>query len=195
MQSSDPMHASPAAAGWQERRSDARRNHERIVIAALELFSERGLDATIPQIAARAGVGKATVYRSFATKADLVAALVQYQLQWVETRCDTALDDFATGRTTAYDALTALLHDVSQRLAGDRLLADTIPEDAHSSYPDVVGTLFERAKEDGQVRSDATPEELRLLIGGFAQQLRRLDAHDPAQWERFTQLVLDAFRP
>ena len=58
------------------RRADAVRNRERVVAAAAAVFAERGVEAGVPDIAARAGVGKATVYRSFPTKEHLIAAVV-----------------------------------------------------------------------------------------------------------------------
>ena len=54
------------------RRKDARRNHERVVAAAVEVFREYGTQASVPQIATRAEVGKATVYRSFPTRKSVV---------------------------------------------------------------------------------------------------------------------------
>jgi AcrR family transcriptional regulator len=65
----------------------------------------------VPEIAARAGVGKATVYRSYPTKADLIAAVALHQLQWLEQRA------VAAGREpNPYEALRTLLGDVFQRI-------------------------------------------------------------------------------
>ena len=58
------------------KRADAVRNRERVVAAAAAVFAERGIEASVPGVAERAGVGKATVYRSFPTKEHLVAAVV-----------------------------------------------------------------------------------------------------------------------
>ncbi len=59
------------------RRADARRNRERVLEAAGEPFAEHGLDAQMPDVARRAGVGVGTVYRHFATKDALVEALAE----------------------------------------------------------------------------------------------------------------------
>src|SRR5919107_1582877 len=64
-------------AGTLPKRADAIRNRERVVAAAAAVFAERGIEAGVPEIAARAGVGKATVYRSFPTKEHLIAAVVE----------------------------------------------------------------------------------------------------------------------
>jgi AcrR family transcriptional regulator len=86
MSKSQPVPVPSFGGDWSGRRADARRNHERIIVAALEVFSERGLEATMPEVAKRAGVGKATVYRSYPTKAGLIDAIAEYQLRWVEER-------------------------------------------------------------------------------------------------------------
>src|ERR1700761_3031005 len=62
-------------------RADAARNRERIVDAAIELFAERGLEASTAEIAARAGVGEATLFRRFPTKEDLITANVAMMLE------------------------------------------------------------------------------------------------------------------
>src|SRR5690348_17101316 len=85
-----PPDGEPATADWSDRRADARRNHERVIAAAIEVFAERGLEATVPEVAARAGVGKATVYRSYPTKADLVAAVARHQINWLAERVAAA---------------------------------------------------------------------------------------------------------
>src|SRR5215212_9642576 len=57
-------------------RADARRNRERIVDAARELFAEQGHNAQMDDVARRAGVGVGTVYRHFPTKSDLLGELM-----------------------------------------------------------------------------------------------------------------------
>ena len=63
-------------------RADAVRNYERVVAAAAEVLAEKGAEAGIPEIAARAGVGKGTVYRCFETKEHLIAAVVAERVRW-----------------------------------------------------------------------------------------------------------------
>ena len=55
-------------------RADAARNRERIIAAAAAVFAERGLDAATAEIAHRAGVGEATLFRRFPTKDELIAS-------------------------------------------------------------------------------------------------------------------------
>ncbi len=67
----------PARAGL---RADARRNRERIIAAAQEVFAQRGLDVPVEDIARHAGVGVATVYRRFPTRADLIAGAFEAKM-------------------------------------------------------------------------------------------------------------------
>ena len=61
-------------------RADAERNRRRLLDAAYEMFSERGLDVGMGEIAARAGVGRGTLFRNFASKEDLIAAIVSERM-------------------------------------------------------------------------------------------------------------------
>src|SRR5258705_13790277 len=56
-------------------RADARRNYEALLAAASEVFGARGPDASLDEIARRAGVGNATLYRHFPTRRDLLVAV------------------------------------------------------------------------------------------------------------------------
>src|SRR3954471_12325462 len=60
----------------RELRADAQRNRERIIAAAVEVFAERGLEASTADIARRAGVGEATLFRRFPSKDDLIIAIL-----------------------------------------------------------------------------------------------------------------------
>ena len=135
------------------RRADAVRNRARVVAAAVEVFAERGLDAGVPEVAARAGVGRATVYRSFPTKEHLVAAVVVERLRAFEARVHAAL-----AAPEAWPALVAVLGDGAAALAGDRALAGGMTrairlpelEAARASMWGALGALLERAQAGGR---------------------------------------------
>uniref|UniRef100_UPI0012925D24 TetR/AcrR family transcriptional regulator n=1 Tax=Streptomyces sp. E5N91 TaxID=1851996 RepID=UPI0012925D24 len=74
-------------------RADARRNRERVLEAAREVFSARGVDAPMSAVARRAGVGVATLYRRFPTRSSLVAAAFDDQLTVCAAAFDEALAD------------------------------------------------------------------------------------------------------
>ncbi|MEV7346895.1 helix-turn-helix domain-containing protein [Streptomyces sp. NPDC093544] len=190
MPQSQPAPPASLDQDWSERRADARRNHERIIAAALEVFSERGLAATVPEVANRAGVGKATVYRSFATKADLIEAVADYQLRWMEQRVVQALAE-----SDAYQALADFTGDVAERLAGDRVLADVVPtifQARNRSIRAHLNGLVTAAREQGGIGPEVTVEDLQILFGGYIRQLVAMEIRDPAVWRRYSELVLKA---
>src|SRR3954453_14009210 len=86
--------AVPVVAGGRTR-ADAVRNRAPETGAAAEVFAEKGDSAVVPEIAARAGVGKGTVYRCFPTKDHLVAAVATQRVRWFEqeTREAATSDD------------------------------------------------------------------------------------------------------
>jgi AcrR family transcriptional regulator len=187
--------ATPAPSDWSDRRADARRNHERIVAAALEIFSEKGLQATVPEVAARAGVGKATVYRSYPTKADLVRAVADQELEWLRDRLSAIAED-----DDPYTALGDFVGDASERLARQQmLLIEVLPRDdprnTDSEPNRMLQRIIDAARDRGQIRADITPLDLRILVGGYARTLLDLGIRDPAQWRRYAELVMAALRP
>ena len=169
---------------------------EEILAAALEVFAERGLEATVPEVAARAGVGKATVYRSYPTKADLVNAVADHQLRWLERRVADALTE-----PGPYEALRTLLRDVFERLCRDRVLADVLPTggteaEARVRRPfELIERLLTAARADDRMRDDVTSQDIRVLLGGCARQLALLGVRDPVSWRRYADLVVNALRP
>jgi AcrR family transcriptional regulator len=183
------------ASDWSRRRADARRNHERVLAAASEVFTEHGLDATIPQVAARAGVGKATVYRSFPTKADLVRALAQTHTDWLGARLDAAA---AEAEHDAYAAMEDALVDIFARLATDRLMADVLS--AADGVEDPVSgghvqRILDLAIAQGTLRADAQGLDITVFVAGAAHSLLELKIADPEIWRRYARLALAALRP
>ncbi|ALO99110.1 MULTISPECIES: TetR/AcrR family transcriptional regulator [Streptomyces] len=176
------------------RRADARRNHERVFAAALEVFEEFGLQGTVPQVAERADVGKATVYRSYPTKEDLVEAVVEHRLAELERITAPALAEAEPTRT--FDTYVLLLFE---NLARDRLLSEVLAEGRSTAYTgpllDRLAALMEEARTAGRIRPDANPLDLRVVLCGMCLQLVNLAERDPALWRRYGQLTLQALRP
>ena len=185
-------------AGTLPTRADAVRNRERVVAAAVALFAERGIEASVPEVAARAGVGKATVYRSFPTKGDLIAAVVLDWLGAFERRARDQLD-----APDAWVALRDLLAESAFKQSADHTLSCALAADVASELLGearrrmwgAVQELMDRAKAQGTMRADATAADLRVLWAGSARMLAADGVQDPAEWRRYAGLVLDALRP
>ncbi|MET7694413.1 helix-turn-helix domain-containing protein [Streptomyces sp. NPDC005483] len=185
--------SSPAEPGAPARRADARRNHERVFAAALEVLQDAGLQGTVPQIAERAGVGKATVYRSYPTKEDLVAAVMEHRLS--ELRRLTAPALAQPDPCRAFDDYVLRLFE---GLADDRLLSEALADEGFSSTSGLLAALselMESAKAAGGVRADATLLDLRVMLCGAVVQLIRIAEREPALWRRYGELTLRALRP
>ncbi|KAF0835783.1 TetR/AcrR family transcriptional regulator [Nocardia caishijiensis] len=180
---------------WSTKRSDARRNHERVVAAAVEVFAEHGIEATIPQVAARAGVGKATVYRSFPTKDALVQAVAQYQRAWFYRRGLAAQEQLNSGGDPLA-ILRDLLAETVERLANDRALAEALPETAKPSPAgeESLESIILAGQRQGVIREDVTARHVRVLLGGVAGSLFRQQERDPEQWRIYGELIFNAVK-
>ncbi|SNS88702.1 DNA-binding transcriptional regulator, AcrR family [Asanoa hainanensis] len=174
-------------------RADARRNHERVLAAARELFARHGLSVTVPQVAELAGVGRATVYRSYPAKDDLVLAIAQERFQRLDDRTIAALTD-----PDPYAALCAFVPDLFTTLAQDRGLAEAFFAGQIAPAADLLHQLtrlVEYAKPSGRIRPDLTELDLRVILCGPIRQLIVLDQWDERVWRRYAGMVLDALRP
>lgn len=179
------------------RRADALRNHERVLTAAGEVLAERGLEAGVEEVAARAGVGKATVYRSFPTKELLVAAVACERLRWLEgLTADAARSD------DPWAAFGELLRTMAEAKAGNRIFSSILasvgelPEvlEARAAAAAAMDCLMRRAQAQGAMRSDATPREVHVLFAGVARMLAEEGESDPVVWRRHADLIVAALR-
>src|SRR5262245_26338408 len=102
------------------KRADARRNYEKLIAAARKEFTERGTDATLEDVAARAEVGIGTLYRHFPTRQDLLEAVY---LGEVEAICDSARKYVGQ---PPMEALTGWLHEFVGFAATKRALAEEL---------------------------------------------------------------------
>jgi AcrR family transcriptional regulator len=178
-------------------RADARRNRERVIRAAAAVFADKGMEAGIPEIAQRAGVGKATVYRSFPSKEHLVAAVATERLDWITTLATQALTDDDPAA-----AFERVILAIAERQASDCAVAGSLAADIHVPELDAaratthaaLDALLDRARAAGALREDATAADLRVLFTGIAHVLRESHEQDPAVWSRYGELIVDALR-
>lgn len=184
----------------RRQRADAARNRRRLLDAAVEVFGERGLEATVSEIAQRAGVGQGTAFRHFPTKEQLIAATVR--------DCQDRMTAIATELLQEPDAAVALrefMRAGAQLRADNRgfieaaasmaLFADPGMHACHERLLDVACTLLRRAQDQGAIRADVTAEDIPLLLGAIGYAAAPLQERDSRLWERYFELVFDALRP
>jgi AcrR family transcriptional regulator len=178
-------------------RADAARNRERILAAAAEVFAARGLEVTLDEIAAHAGLGVGTVYRRFANREELVEALFQDRLAAV-----AALASEALAEPDSWSALTQLVEAVGEIVARDQGLFEALicrPDSGgraavRERMLPIVSEIFARARADGHLRADAAPTDFPMLlrmIAGVAEFTRDVR---PDLWRRYLAIVLDGLR-
>ncbi|MFD7121871.1 TetR/AcrR family transcriptional regulator [Streptomyces sp. NPDC059883] len=184
--------------GTAGRRADMLRNRRLLLQAATEAFAELGTDVSMGEIAQRAGLAKGTVFRHFASKEDLLAAIM---LQLVDRLIGTA--ERLAEADDADAALVEFMAESIETLAADRAFCEVIgrPSLDHAGARDAIGrlcgaagALTGRAQEQGTVRSDVTGTDIVLLLAGIHQTAAPLLAAQPQAWRRYLELALDGLR-
>lgn len=180
-------------------RRDAARNRQRVLKAASEVFTERGLDVSLDEVARHAGVGVGTVYRRFGTKEDLVEALFVERIDAV-----AALAEDAATASDPWSGLVSFLEQAAEMLAGDNGLrqllkfaiygGDKVWYARQRMAPRVTG-LVERVQAAGQLRSDLRPTDVPFILFMLAEAAQFAQEVRPDIWRRYLALVLDGLRP
>ena len=154
----------------RHQRADAARNRKRLLEAAQRLFRERGLDVSVSEIAEAAGVGRGTLFRNFASKEDLIAAVVAERMH----------DACEIGRALLSapdpgDALFEFLSEMMGRQQLDRAVFEALDdtwlarEEIRTEHAEVVGVidqLLVRAQDQGSVRRDIGAMDVVMLFKG-----------------------------
>jgi len=178
----------------RRQRADAERNRRALLDAAVQVFGERGLDATVAEIAARAGVGQGTAFRHFPTKEHLIAATVRDMLDRITATAQEQLEE-----PDPLLALRTLLHSGSQLMVNNQGFKSATANSLVHEDPDVIAAneqllevaaqLLARAQNAGVIRPDVTPEDIPLLLCAVSATDIAPREHQPALWERYFEIV------
>lgn len=165
---------------------------ERLLSAAADVFARHGLDAPMSEVAEAAGAGVASVYRCFASKHELLAALVARRMDQIAQ----AAGDACAQPGDRWSALTDMLTSLVSRQSADNFLGEarmTVAEHpeviaASARASDAIDELLDAARDEGRLRADATAVDLRLLFAAT----RAAKQVEPERWPRMLQLMIDA---
>jgi AcrR family transcriptional regulator len=177
------------------KRADARRNYDKLLVAAREAFGQDGAEASLEDIARRAGVGIGTLYRNFPTRQALLEAAYVGEVEAISARAAelAGLDP--------WDALVSWLwsfvdYAATKKAIGEELMkyidADSeVLLGCRTALTAAGGPLLRRAQEAGVVRADASFIDVARMVGGIAT----ISTADAEQIRRIFDIAIDGLRP
>ena len=176
-------------------RADAERNRLRLLASAEVVFAERGLHATLDDIAAHAGVGVGTAYRRFANKQEVIEALFE-----LRTRNMIELAEECAAMPDAGAGFVRFVQETCTAMSSDRGFRDVLMRGTSSrdkfalireNLTPVMARLVEQAQAAGTLRADFHALDLPLVILMMDAVVDATDRLDPQLWQRYLAIVLD----
>ncbi|MGO4690249.1 TetR/AcrR family transcriptional regulator [Glaciibacter sp. 2TAF33] len=178
------------------RRRDARANRDRLLTEARSLFARDGVDASLEEIARRADVGVATLYRNFPARDDLIRSL--YDLSLSEL---ASVREEIEAAATAWEGVVTYMERVAEWLVADpslppilkrmAVIDPTYRPEAH--FESFIATLVKQAKADGDLRPDVEAVDVAVLVT-LIGSLNALGDGYAGQWRRQLSILLDGLR-
>ncbi|MGY4978009.1 TetR/AcrR family transcriptional regulator [Streptomyces sp. 900105755] len=179
------------------RRADARRNETTLLEAAAAAFVASGVEAPVRDIAARAGVGTATIYRHFPTRADLIIAVYRHQVE----ACAEAGPALLADSPSPYEALCRWIdlfvdflvtkHGLAAALRADQTGFDALHAYFLDSLVPVCTRLLDAATESGEIHTDLAAVELMRGVGNLCIGAESDPGYDP---RRLVALLVTGLR-
>jgi AcrR family transcriptional regulator len=180
-------------------RRDAERNRLLILSAARTVFAQRGLEASLDEIAKEAGLGVGTVYRRFPNREALVDALLTDMIAGIERILDEAL-----AMPRAWDGLTHFMRSLLESQAEDKALRDVLlarklheqidEEVFHERIQVALNDLVARAQQEGDLRPDATATDIGVLEIAAVGIVELTASAGLDVWPRYLSIILDGLR-
>jgi len=181
-------------------RRDAERNRLLILSAAKTVFAQRGLDASLDEVAKEAGLGVGTVYRRFPNRDALIDALFADGLSSIERIVEEAL-----AMPRAWDGLEHFMASMLESQAVDKGLRDVMmsrhvvlkdPDDdfVRNQIQPALYELIRRAHEDGDLRTDVAATDIGVLEVAALGIVEFSASAAPEVWRRYLSIILDGLR-
>jgi AcrR family transcriptional regulator len=155
-------------------RADARRNRERILIAASELFANKGVNTSTAEIAGAAGVGIGTVFRHFPTKEALLKAVLIQRLEHIAADAESRAqgEDAGAGFLEFFREVVA---DSGTKVAVAEALGESGVDVIRAASPvaerlrSAINELLTQAQQAGVIRDDVDVDDILTLLAGVTQ--------------------------
>ncbi|WP_369393621.1 TetR/AcrR family transcriptional regulator [Streptomyces sp. CG1] len=185
-----PFPVGEIVAARRPHRKDAARNYDALIAAAREAFAEHGSDASLEDIARRAGVGIGTLYRNFPTRRDLFESVYADE---VNALCQAAQE---VADLEPWEALTAWLDRFAGYMVTKRAVREALNDESEifqtcrDSMYAAGGPLLERAQKAGAARPDMDFTDLLRMVAGITATA----FDDDAQRDRVLAIALDGVR-
>ena len=178
-------------------RKDAVRNRALLVQAAREVFAERGLEASMDDVAHRAGLGVGTAYRHFANKYELAEAIMAEAIEQVYE-----LIDKAVAVEDAWAGLVSFVEGAAEMQSADRGLREVLMgvhddeqmEQVNDRLSGPLRELVDRAKAAGAVRSDVEVTDVGIVVLMLCTVADITGDASPELWRRYLPMLLDGLR-
>jgi AcrR family transcriptional regulator len=190
------MTSQPATPARRARRADARQNYDRLVAVARDAFAAHGADASLIEIARQAGVSSGTLYRHFADRSALLAAVYRDEIETLAVQADSLRES-----ALPLEALTTWLRAFSvytMKCRGLKGLIATADSDAlaswwHARLLPAAASLVQRAQQVGVIRADVTALQLLRLVNAVALAHEQAGPDDDQSGPLLT-LIIDGLR-
>ncbi|MFJ9241809.1 TetR/AcrR family transcriptional regulator [Streptomyces sp. NPDC101776] len=185
-----PFPVSEIVAAQRPHRKDAARNYDALLAAAREAFAEHGAEASLEDIARRAGVGIGTLYRNFPTRRALFESVYASE---VNALCQVALD---VAGQEPWEALESWLDRFAGYMVTKQAVREALENDSEifgacrDSMFSAGGPLFERAQKAGVARTDMDFGDLLRMVAGITGT----KYVDDTQRDRVLTIALDGVR-
>ncbi|UXY31268.1 TetR/AcrR family transcriptional regulator [Streptomyces sp. HUAS TT20] len=188
--SAQPFPVSEIVASRRPHRKDAARNFDALLAAAREAFAEHGAEASLEDVARRAGVGIGTLYRNFPTRRDLFESVYADE---VNALCRAAVQ---AAELPPWQALTTWLDRFTGYMVTKRAVREALNDESEifqacrDSMYSAGGPLLERAQKAGEARADMDFGDLVRMVAGITAT----SFTDDAQRDRVLAIALDGVR-
>ncbi|MFE0514169.1 TetR/AcrR family transcriptional regulator [Streptomyces sp. NPDC058964] len=185
-----PLPVSEIVASRRPHRRDAARNFDALLAAAREAFAEHGAEASLEDVARRAGVGIGTLYRNFPTRRDLFESVYADE---VNALCRAAVE---VAELPPWQALTTWLDRFTGYMVTKRAVREALNDESQifqacrDSMYTAGGPLLERAQKAGEARADMDFGDLLRMVAGITATA----FEDDAQRDRVLAIALDGVR-